>query len=40
MKFVNSFQEVMTEHAKQKVVGNEELDNANFLIQELEEQVL
>jgi len=32
--------EVMTEHAQRKVVGNEELDNANFLIQELEEQVM
>ena len=30
----------MTEHAQRKVVGSEELDNAGFMIHELEEKVV
>ena len=38
--FDNLFQEVLREHAQRKVVESEKLDNADFLIHELEEQVV
>ena len=40
MTFDNLLQEVLREHAQRKVVGSEKLDNAGFLIHELEEQVV
>ena len=33
------FKAVLAKHAHEKVVGSEELDNAGFLIHDLEEQV-
>ena len=39
MTFDNLLQEVLREHAQRKVVGSEKLDNAGFLIHELDLEV-
>jgi len=37
---MNYLKEVLTEHSHRKVIGSEELDNAGFMIHELEEKVM